>query len=105
MIVKSYEDALARLPEEIERLATRLEPIYAALNWTWWHTQGKPPTAQDIKDTFVKLAREMQEYKAGAISTGGLFIRMCDEDGNVKSLIIGMKIESDLCWEEKTEEA
>ena len=66
-----------------EGLARKLEPIYAALDWTW-QENPRPPSADEIEKTLRHLADLMLEAEAGSkewfAQTGGLIAEVERDD-------------------------
>ena len=104
--------------EQEHRMKTRMEAIYEcvlfvdwhkvrkvmkALNWTWVTTDDEVPSVDELKDTAIVLLEECFDEvdnhngdmeRTITFSRGGIYGKVCVEDGEVVEVGCGFILES-----------
>jgi hypothetical protein len=90
-----YEQALTVIQTEAYKFAEKVQPIYQAMNWTWFYNSGERiPTVDDIYLHILSLSRALsKETDQDGISSGRLrveFRKISDREGSYVDVVISL---------------
>ena len=94
-MVKLNEEQRKQIVERLKgaapEFATKIQPIYRLLNWTW-QDEPNPPTGADIESTLLELIEHLLQENTLGSSTGGLSAWVEEEETGEISFGINFKV-------------
>lgn len=76
--------------EWLEGVSWKLWKVFDLFGWSWWSTDGQPPTPKEIKDKILSLVGYLLDDPSATYCETGRIRVMLDREGGELSIYVDM---------------